>query len=280
MTGKQLHDALQDEVSRDALRDLINATRKPQQRTIGKLERAIGALREQLIIQKLLPADAPLTTFKIYNSQTPLLVVKKPLSLDEQVIDTKQRERINDTVVGTYDLYRRESGPTAYVRDKLILHKLFRNQFPVTLVSHVPDGQAPNSDNVRVYRGYSYINNTTISAFVGCCDETRRFDLGSVLLRRTQSMSTTTMGGILTGLTTSQGTPMATPIVVCRTNSNGIDLEFPEFWNSHLEALIASHNFIASDLKARQKKLLGDKRETLIAQSATDIENEFGVLCS
>ena len=88
------------------------------------------------------------------------------------------------------------------------------------------------------------------------------------------------MGGILTGLTTSQGTPMATPIVVCRTNSNGIDLEFPEFWNSHLEALIASHNFIASDLKARQKKLLGDKRETLIAQSATDIENEFGVLCS
>ena len=141
MTGKQLHDALQDEVSRDALRDLINATRKPQQRTIGKLERAIGALREQLIIQKLLPADAPLTTFKIYNSQTPLLVVKKPLSLDEQVIDTKQRERINDTVVGTYDLYRRESGPTAYVRDKLILHKLFRNQFP-----------GPDADGVELFR--------------------------------------------------------------------------------------------------------------------------------
>lgn len=277
MSGEELHDALEDEVSKDALRDLIGAARKPQSKTLDKIQAAVSELRKQRVADGLMPGSTIPISHSDYRKNSPLQVIKRPMSLADEVIAKDQRRRINENYAGVYDLYRKESGPAAYIRDKLVIHRLFRNQFPITLISYLPDGHAANPANTRTYRGYSYFNNTVMSGILGRPSEQRRFDMCTLFLQRTQTPKVNVLGGLLTSLTTSQGQPMATPVVLCRTPPGAIDLDFPELWQRDVDQIVSSHPFEANgDLKGKQKALLGvgDKR-FLLADSAVAVEREF-----
>ena len=266
------------QVSKDTLRDFVGARTRPHDRTISRMQAAVADIHRQRLRDKVAGVADRLISCATYLEKSPIHVIKRPMSLHEDVLSAEQRSTFNRSYTGVYNLYRKESGPIYYIRDRLVIHHLFRNHFPTTLVSYVPDGHEPTAKNLRVYRGFSYINNTVMTNILARESKQRRFDLCTLSIQRTQAPTVTVLSGLLTSLTTSLGLPMAAPVVLCRATNPGIDLDFPELWSKSLDRLVKGHSFVAdADLKRRHKIILGD-RNFLLGDNALEVQREFSHL--